>query len=151
MKPAFPAYTLALSCCMLMANPANLALAHTESGSLGVPAEATDFYQVSCTDDGNGVPASMVAQVINRSAAPAPYVSVVVHRGVAATNTTDATAGDAVASPLVNVNGGDGVYNVFVSKAGPGAESYTLTFHCMTGTNGSGIHTGTTSVFRQNQ
>ncbi len=151
MKREFLAHALGLSCLMLVAAPAGLALAHTENGSLGAPAEATDFYQITCTDDGNGVPASMVAQVINRSAAPAPYVNVVVHRGVAATNTTDATAGDAVASPLVYVNGGDGVYNVFLSKSGPGAASYTLTFHCMTGTNGGGIHTGTTSVFRQNQ
>jgi hypothetical protein len=38
-----------------------------------------------------------------------------------------------------------------VTKAGTGAVNYTLTFHCTTGANGSGLHTGTTIVFRQNQ
>ena len=42
------------------------ALAHTQDGSLGDPAAATDYYQVSCSDDGSGVPASLVAQVQNR-------------------------------------------------------------------------------------
>ncbi|MBK7474226.1 MAG: hypothetical protein IPI73_29760 [Betaproteobacteria bacterium] len=143
--------TLAASCILLLAHPAGFAVAHTQNGSLGEGAGATDYYQVSCTDDGNGMPASLAAQVTNKSAASAQDVSVLVHRGVAAINSTDTNAGDAVGSPVVFVNGGDGVYNLFVTKTGPGGENYTITFHCMTEADGGGIHTGTTIVFRQNQ
>ena len=136
--------------CFAMTAIATGALAHTQDGTLGDPAAATDYYQVTCSDDGSGVPASMMAQVQHRGPAAVP-VSVVVHRGTAATATVDAGAGDASASPLVAVNGSDGVYSVFVTKAGGGAINYTLSFHCMTGQNGGGLHTGTTIVFRQNQ
>jgi len=125
-------------------------LAHTQDGSLSDAAASTDFYQVTCSDDGSGIPASMMAQVQNRGPATAA-VSVVVQRGTTATATVDAVGGDVAQSPLVSVNGNDGVYNVFVTKSGGGAINYTLSFHCMTGPNGGGLHTGTTIVFRQNQ
>ena len=124
--------------------------AHTQDGSLGDAAAATDYYQVTCNDDGTGPPASLVAEVQHRGPSASP-VSVVVHRGTAATTTVDTVPGDVTPSPNVFVNGGDGVYNVFVSKAGTGAVNYTLSFHCMTGQNGGGLHTGTLIVFRQNQ
>lgn len=124
------------------------ALAHTQDGSLGDAAAATDYYQISCSDDGTGPPASLAVQVLNRG--PAPAVLVLAHRGIAATSTADAS-GDTAPGPLVWVNGGDGVYNVFLSKPAAGAVNYTLTFHCMTADNGGGLHTGTTIVFRQNQ
>ncbi|MEO8134384.1 MAG: hypothetical protein ABI831_10440 [Betaproteobacteria bacterium] len=129
---------------------AGLALAHTQNGSLGDFAGATDYYQISCSDDGNGVPASIAVQVMNRSPA-SPSLSVLVHRALSAVSGTDALAGDEVSSPLMFNNNGDGVYNVFVTKAAAGAENYTLTFHCLTGPDGTGEHTGTTLVFRQNQ
>lgn len=125
--------------------------AHTQDGSLGDPAAATDYYQVTCSDDGTGVPASLVVQVQNRGPQAASAVTVVTHRGIAASTTVDATGGDAVLGPMVSVNGADGVYNVFVAKAGGGAVNYTLTYHCMTGPNGTGLHTGSLIVFRQNQ
>lgn len=127
------------------------ALAHTQDGSLGDAPAATDYYQVTCSDDGSGPPASLVAQIENRGPAVASTVSVVVFRGIEATSTADSTGGDTTVSPLVFVNGGDGVYNVFVSKASSGPVNYTLTYHCMTAVNGGGLHTGTIIVFRQNQ
>lgn len=138
--------TLAI-CLAFVAAPA---LAHTQDGSLGDAAAATDYYQVTCSDDGSGMPLSVVVGIYNRSAQGSPAALVVAHRGIAATSAAD-TGGDTTTSPLVAINGGDGVYNVFVSKAAAGAVNYTLTFHCMTGENGGGLHTGTTIVFRQNQ
>jgi hypothetical protein len=135
----------------LLASVAGAALAHTQDGSIGDPAASTDYYQVSCSDDGSGPPASLVAQVQNRGPAAASTVSVVVHRGIVATSTADTTGGDIASGPVVFVNGGDGVYNVFVSKLGSGPVNYTLSYHCMTAENGGGLHTGTTIVFRQNQ
>jgi hypothetical protein len=126
------------------------AFAHTQDGSLGAAAAATDYYQVSCTDDGTGAPGSLVLQVDHRGSEGAPTVLVVAHRGAAATTSADVPGG-ALPGPLVHVNGADGVYNVFLSKSGGGAVNYSLVYHCMTGLNGTGLHTGTTIVFRQNQ
>jgi hypothetical protein len=134
-----------------LASITGVAPAHTQDGSVGPSAASTDYYQVSCSDDGTGVPASLVAQAQNRGPTAASTVHVVVHRGVAATSTVDTTGGDVAMSPLVFVNGGEGVYDVFVSKVGDGVVNYTLSYHCMTGEAGSGLHTGTTIVFRQNQ
>jgi hypothetical protein len=125
--------------------------AHTQSGSLGAPAEATDFYQITCSDDGSGTPASLTLQILDAAAGSAPLVSAQAQRSALAVNTTDPADGDASPSPLVAVNGGGGVYDVLVYKSGPGAESYTFTFHCTTGPDGSGFHTGTAITTRQNQ
>jgi hypothetical protein len=125
--------------------------AHTQSGSLGDPAAATDFYQVTCSDDGSGTPASLTLQILDAAAGSAPLVSAQAQRGELAANTTDPADGDASPSPLVSVNGGGGVYDVLVYKSGSGAESYTFTFHCTTGPDGGGLHTGTAITTRQNQ
>lgn len=140
----FPIITVAAALCMA----ASAALAHTQNGSLGDAPHATDYYQVTCSDDGTGLPQSLVVQVTHRSAVA---TSVLAHRAADAVNSTDANGADAAPSPLVFVNGGDGVYNVFVTKAGSGAVNYTLLYHCMTEANGGGQHAGTTLVFRQNQ
>lgn len=129
----------------------NVANAHSQSGSLGTAAAATDYYQVSCTDDGSGPPASLVAQVQSLSSSGSPVPAVVVHRRNIASSSTDLVGGDAGASPLVAVNADDGVYNVFVIKSAAGSVNYTLTYHCMTGPNGTGLHTGTTLVTQQNE
>jgi hypothetical protein len=127
------------------------ASAHTQAGSLGSAAAATDFYQVTCSDDGSGAPASLAIQVLDAAPVATPLVSVQAQRGSLATNGTDPVDSDSSPSPLVSVNGGAGAYDVLVYKNSAGAESYTLTFHCLTGVDGTGIHTGTSIATRQNQ
>jgi hypothetical protein len=127
------------------------ALAHTQNGSLGAGAGATDLYHVTCSDDGSGPPGSLRMQVLDASPAAAPYVSVQVNRGAQLASTTDPVDADTSSSSIVWVNGGAGVYEVLVDKSGPGAENYTLTFHCVTGPDGEGLHTGTSISTRQNQ
>jgi hypothetical protein len=136
---------------LLLLPLARSALAHTQSGALGDAAGATDFYQVTCLDDGAGAPASLSIQVQDAAPVAAPLVSVQVRRALALANSTDATDGDVGYSPLVAVNGGPGVYDVLVNKTAAGAEAYTLQFHCTTGANGGGDHTGTEIVARQSQ
>jgi hypothetical protein len=125
--------------------------ADTQTGTLGSTASATDFYQVTCTDDGGGPPGQMVMQVRDEAPASAAIVSVQVHKAGLLVNSTDPAEGDTAFSPLVMVNGGAGVYEVLVDKSGAGAEGYTLNFHCLVGTNGAGMHTGTTITAVQNQ
>ncbi len=130
---------------------AGAAGAHDKTDSLGSAASAVDYYQVTCSDDGNGAPLSLTAQVKDNSPVASPLVSVSVKKGSAATASTDAVDGDTTYSPLVYVNGGAGVYDVFVLKSATGTENYTLSYHCMTGNNGAGAHTGTTIVTKQNK
>ena len=130
---------------------AGIAVAHTQTGSLGADPIATDYYQVTCSDDGSGEPASMIVQMTNNSAGGTQSVTALAHKGLVATSSTDTVGGGSSAGPLTWVNGAGGVYEVFVTKAAAGAVNYTLTYHCLTGANGTGLHTGTTIVFRQNQ
>lgn len=131
---------------------AGAASAHTQSGSLGNGAASTDYYQVICSDDGTGPPASLSVQILDGAPAAAPLVSVQVRSGEALANTTDPNDGDGTASAVIHVNGGaEVVYEVLVDKSGVGVENYVLTYHCLTGPNGTGLHTGTDLITRQNQ
>jgi hypothetical protein len=125
--------------------------AHTYTDSLGSAASATDFYQVTCSDDGSGPPASLFAQVRDEGPVSPPWVSVQLHRGSLLASSSDPIDGDTESSPSITVNGGPGVYDVLVDKSGAGSENYTLTFHCMTGPDGTGVHTGTAISVKQNQ
>jgi hypothetical protein len=147
--PALPLLGLVLLALAL--GGASVAAAHTQNGSLGADASATDFYQVNCSDDGSGTPGSLVLEVLDAAPVAAPLVSVQIRKGSLLTNTTDAVDGDSSWSPLVFLNGGGGVYDVLVDKSGAGAESYSLDYHCVTGANGGGVHTGTSIQVRQNQ
>jgi hypothetical protein len=132
-----------------IARPAS---AHTQSGSLGAAASATDYYQVTCSDDGSGPPASLSMRVLDTPVTlAAPLLSVQVERGGLLANATDPADGDGAYSPRVSVNGGGGVYEVLVDKSAAGADAYTIEYHCVTGPDGTGLHTGTTITVRQNQ
>jgi hypothetical protein len=120
--------------------------------ALGADASATDFFQIFCSNDGSGPPQSLALQVRDNAPVAAPLVSVQVQRGTQLVNSTDPSDGDSAASPPVAVNGdATAPFDVLVDKTGAGAEGYTLTFHCMTGPNGTGLHTGTSHLFRQDQ
>ena len=128
------------------------AAAHTQSGSLGAGASATDLYQVVCSNDGTGAPGSLSVQVLDDAPAAAPRVSVQVRNGLLLSSSSDAVDGDATASPLIHVDVTTTlVFDVLVDKSGAGSENYVLTYHCLTGPNGTGLHTGTDLVTRQNQ
>lgn len=149
--PALGFASQLLLCALMLGGMARGVWAHTQSGALGDAAGATDYYQVTCSDDGSGAPGSLSMQVLDASPVAAPLVSVQTRKGLLLANSTDATDGDAGLSPIVSVNGGAGVYDVLVDKTAAGAETYTLTFHCVTGPNGTGLHTGTEIVTRQSQ
>jgi hypothetical protein len=122
------------------------AQADTQSGSLATDAGAANYYQVTCSDDGAGAPASLAVAVRDVSPVAAPLVSVQIVKGAAARNATDAVDGDAGFSPTVFVDAGAGVYDVFVDKSAAGDEGFVLFFQCTTGAGGTGSATGT-SIF----
>lgn len=127
---------------------ANAVFAHDQTGALGKAAGATDYYAVSCFDDGNGAAAYLAFQVIDALPVAAPVVSAQVTKGRLAVNTTDAIDGDATYSPKVLVKGGNGTYYVSVDKTKAGVENYSFQYHCETSDN---QHTGTSILPLQNQ
>jgi hypothetical protein len=75
---------------LLLAAPAGRVFAHTQIGSLGSAAAATDYYSVFCSDDGSGPPGSLVVQVSNVNVSVGePIVAVVASKGTLATSSSD--------------------------------------------------------------
>jgi hypothetical protein len=127
------------------------ASAHSLNGTLDTDAGATDLVQVVCSDNGSGAPQSLVVQVRDNAPGAAPQLSVQAQRGGQLRNSTDTTAADSAYSPAVAVNGGSGAYDVLVDKTGAGSKSYSVNYHCYTGPDGTGVHTGTTHTVLQDQ
>ena len=143
MKSKLKKLTMA-STLSLIAGYASMASAHDVSNqTIGVAAGATDYFQVTCF--GNAARLNIQEHVDTAGGA---ILSLQVHKGSIARNTTDPVGGDAGYSPLVSVAGGNGVYNVFVDKKKVGARQYDISYHCITSGN---VHTGTSIVQRQNQ
>lgn len=126
-------------------------LADDQNGSLGAGASATDYYRVSCFDDGNGVPASLTLQIRDVAPSNAPKISAQVRVGMQLVNTTDANDADGAYSPVVRLNGGAAVYDVLVDKSAAGTNAYQIIVHCYSGPDGTGLHTGTGITTVQSQ
>lgn len=140
--------TMVLTASMLATiGHAGSASAHTQAGSLGRQAEATDLYVISCSDDGSGPPARLETQIFNVSRKNV-LISVQTIKGNQATNSTDLRGGDVRSSPAASNSGGAGAYYVAVNKAKKGLATYNLRFHCITSTN---VETGTDILTLQNQ
>lgn len=142
---------LALAALLAALAPVRSASAHSLNETLDADAGATDLIQIVCSDNGSGPPQSLVVQVRDNTPVAAPLVSVQAQRGALLVNSTDAVDDDTGMSPAVSVNGGSGAYDVLVDKTESGAESYSLSFHCYTGPDGSGTHTGTSHTILQDQ
>ncbi len=127
----------------------NLASAHDQSGTLGATKSAVDYYQIQCFDDGNGPAANLAVRVKDLAGTIAPpIISAQVTKGILAINTTDTKDGDALYSPAVKLNGGNGSYYVMVNKTNKAADDYSLEYHCETATK---AHTGTNITVLQNK
>jgi hypothetical protein len=109
---------------------AGMATAHDVFNQpIGATVGATDYFQVTCSNNGAGNAGRLEVSV---------------------RNTTDPVGANGVYSPLVTVAGGNGVYNVIVDKTTAAARQYDIQYHCMTLTTG-GVHTGTAISQQQNQ
>lgn len=129
----------------------SLAEAHSQPGNLGVAASATDYYEIACFNDGHGQPASLEIQIRDASPGAAPFVSVQAHFGLTVRSVSDDLVADIEPSARTFLNGGAVTYVVLVDKSGSGAKFYDLTYHCWTGPDGTGIHTGSALVPRQSE
>ncbi len=127
------------------------ALAHTQNGTLGSAASATDYYEVTCYDDGSGSPQSLSVEIRDSSPGALPQVSAHVQRNESVVTTSDDTAANGTPGPEIHVNEGPGVYRVLVTKTGSGTKFYSVSFHCNVGLNGTGAHAGSLISVLQSQ
>jgi len=124
------------------------AWAHSYVLALGEAAGATHYFGVICSTEGGYETDHLYLQVQGLTA-QAPRLSVQVIKGSSAGSTTDAQSGDAVPSPALRLRGGNGLYQVLVNKAGPGALTFNIVAHCL---DASGTqHTGTDALVYQYQ
>lgn len=119
--------------------------------TIGATLSATDYFQVTCSNDGTG-DAAYLAIRVNDDTAGASILSLQVKKGLLVKNTTDVTGANGVYSPVLYlmppVGQGNGVYDVFVDKTTAAARQYDIQYHCMTSGN---LHTGSSVALKQNQ
>jgi hypothetical protein len=107
----------------------------------GNAASFTALARVTCFNDGNGETAYLIARVRDKSAPVAGlFLSLHLMKSGRANNVTDVTPGDAFYTPFISLPGGNGVYQMMLTKTAPGARAFDLEWHCMTADN---VHTGT--------
>lgn len=125
--------------------------AHNQGGSFTTGrAAAVDFYQITCFDDGSGLPDHLIFGVKDLTANTAK-VNVLVQKGTScspkcAKSIKDTNDTDTEYSDLVRVKRSGGVYNMFVSHTAAGMDGYDVQYHCETST---GVHTGTNISAKQ--
>ncbi|MCF8006108.1 MAG: hypothetical protein K9K84_01755 [Methylovulum sp.] len=120
-----------------------LTWAHDVIGSLKTSASATDYYKVTCYDDGSGATERLEVKIKDAAPVAPPLVSVLVSKQMGKNfivkNTTDGSDGNATYSPVISITGGNGDYFLGVNKSSQLAENYQLQLHCLTR---EGQHTG---------
>lgn len=108
----------------------------------------TDYYQITCSDDGTGVPAYLLIAVRDKTAGTS-VLSATIQKGLLSRQTTDVTGGtDTTYSPMISLYGNAGIYNVIVSKNLYPTRNYDMQYHCMTANN---LHTGTSIALKLNE
>lgn len=123
-----------------------IAQAHDIDGVIDGGGNAPAFTviaQVTCFDDGNGPASYLIGKVGDYPTNPhvdGMYVNLVLHKSNQAASTTDMGPRDFEYSQPIVLFGGNGVYNMFVSKTVTGARHVAVEYHCMTANN---VHTGT--------
>jgi len=143
-----PSRSILVSTCPLLLLFCSQAQAHTQLGALGLSATATDIYQASCLDDGNGPPHHLTTQIMDMAPVAAPVITLTVSKDGKTKSTFDPRDGDSQYSPALTVEAGAGNYLLTVTKSAVGKESYMLQYHCITANN---VHTGSTLIKKQDQ
>ncbi len=107
----------------------------------GNSAEFSTLTQVTCFDDGNGVPDHIIAQIEDKSPpVPGLLTTLVVMKGSQMLTASDPFSGDGEPGPYIRLHGGPGVYTMMANKTAAGARDFEVEWHCNAVDN---THTGT--------
>ncbi len=126
------------------------ALAHSGSATMdesGEVATFTGLARVTCFDDGNGTPDSLIARIRDNSApVDGLLVNVQLLKGTRAISISDTVSGDAEFSDYIQLVGGQGTYYLILNKTAAGARNIELEYHCLAADSS---HTGTDIIANQ--
>ena len=152
MNTSYKSIAMALSF-LLSVGQAGVVLGHTTGGFLGKKKRARDVYSVTCSNEEGGDTATFRLAARGRDEIPRrkPKVSVTIEKGGTAVRVTDKKDGDRRFSPWAYVDGGNGVYQMSVTKSRKGRERFSVEFHCQGPSSSGFVHTGSSVVIIQNQ
>jgi hypothetical protein len=143
---------LPLATLLVTVGNSSVATAHAIFDKLGDHAWATDIYQVICSpslgEKTEHLEAAIESLDVIKAPLRQPLLSVILTKDKKALNTTDHKNGDSIYSPFIKLQGGDGLYTVFITKTAASAENYILAFHCKSAND---VHTGTAIQTIQDQ
>ena len=129
-----------------------LVAAHVQNGTIADPGDAFVGYTVVCSEGDSTT--KLVAQVNDVLPVKPPRLLITVGKDGKIAYAIDSTDGDGNYSAFAEVQGGEGNYNIWVSKlpstkggdesTRAGSEAFVMQFHCMTGSNPQSlVHTAT--------
>jgi len=126
---------------------ASFSNAHDAGATMGESASFTGYALVTCANEGND-PTDYLEVSVQDTSPPVPglLVNMQIIKGERAANTTDTVSGDGQSSPVVNVHGGNGVYQILVNKTAQGLRSFIVSYHCKTA---NGTHSDTAITVKQ--
>ncbi|MGH8572611.1 MAG: hypothetical protein ACREX8_08555 [Gammaproteobacteria bacterium] len=153
MNASYKSIAMALSF-LLSVGQAGVVLGHSKVGSLSKNKNAKDVYSVTCSNEEGGDTATfrLAARVRDEPPSRPPKVSVTIAKGGTAVRVTDTKGdGNQQPSPWAYVDGGNGVYQMIVTKSRKGLERYSVEFHCQGPSSSGYVHTGSSVVITQNQ
>ncbi|MGH8565858.1 MAG: hypothetical protein ACREXW_17895 [Gammaproteobacteria bacterium] len=158
MNASYKSIAMALSFLLLLGQT-GVVLGHSAAGSLGKKRSATDVYRVTCSnEEGGDTPTfRLAARVRDERPRRKPLLSVTIAKNGTAVRVSDKNGdGNRRYSPWAYVDGGNGNYQMIVTKSGRrksrrGPELYSVEFHCHGPSSSGFIHTGSDVVIRQNQ
>ncbi|MGZ8216875.1 hypothetical protein [Methylomagnum sp.] len=126
------------------------AFADTYGGSLLKSAGSVARYDITCFDDGNGVPSEIYLDIQGRTKAATFLTGATIEKDGASKSVVDRINGDKKASPVILFEQGAGTYALTVTKVKKkpsqpdgklkGVMVFSGTAHCLAA---SGAHTGT--------
>ncbi|SFE54338.1 hypothetical protein [Nitrosomonas sp. Nm166] len=131
---------------MITTSYAGLSSAHSAGAVMdpnGTVASFTGYALITCTSDESGtIPTDYLEASIKDTSAPVENLltNLQLIKGDRAISISDPIAGDANPSPIVILQGGNGVYLILVNKTGAGVRSFEVDYHCKAA---NGVHTGT--------
>lgn len=126
------------------------AAAHSGSAVLDPSGNVDTFTalaRITCSDDGTGPAAKLVARIRDKSPPVEHlYLNLQLLKGTRAISISDVTPGDANYTPFIELRGGNGTYYLILNKTMAGVRDFDLEWHCMTADN---LHTGTDIIVDQ--
>jgi len=131
MQTKFLKQALIMAFTVFTACYAGIGSAHTAGATLGPERSFTGVALITCFDDAGEVADSLIARIRDDSpSVPGLLVNLQIFKNGKSISITDTVSGDASYSPFIKLQGGGGVYWIWVNKTDEGERRFVLDYHC---------------------